>query len=157
MITAKTKDGESAIEIQGRKVWITRGSRLEAARRLERTGKSSSWVVLLSSLALVAVSIALFLPETSIHASARAFAELGALVGSVAILLVGIVEQGKSYELRADRHHRAAMELNQLSDRIRASASATAEEFAEVVLPRNHGHLDQAADMSVCSYCSGLT
>jgi len=131
MINPKTDETESSLEQLTRKVWTTKGARLEAARRLERRGNASSWVILLSSLVLVTLSIALLFPSGAMPGSMRALAESGSVVGAVAILLVGIVERGKSYELKVDRHHRAAMQLNQLLDEVKIAESKSVEEGTE--------------------------
>ncbi|MCH7481046.1 MAG: hypothetical protein IIC79_06605, partial [Chloroflexi bacterium] len=53
MITPKFKPDETRWDRQMRKIWTTRGARLEAARRLTRSGKASRWVVVGASIALI--------------------------------------------------------------------------------------------------------
>ena len=116
MIVPRISEGESAWDRQMRKIWTTFGSRLEAARRLNRSGQASRWVVTLSSLALVVLSVVLGTPTVVLVGDASDVAKMISLIGPISILIVSAIEYSKAYEVRADRHHRAALALNDLYD-----------------------------------------
>ena len=140
--------GESAWERQMRKVWTTRGARLEAARRLDRAGRASRRVVTAISLVLLALTVVLFAPGAVFDAADRNLVELVAVIGSVSLLVVSSLESGKAYELRSDRHHRAALALIRLYDTQKASGTPDAQLLVKEYLtileqyPDNHEPMD---------------
>ena len=116
MIAPIRRADESPWGRQLRKVWTTRGARLEAYRRLSRTGTASRWVVTVASLLLVCLALADAFGLLGPASAGKPIIDFLAAVGAVTILVVSAMEHGKSYELRADRHHQAALLLGRLYD-----------------------------------------
>jgi hypothetical protein len=73
-------------------------------------------VVTVASLLLIGISLASALDLIGATAHAVAVVHFLSALGAVSILAVSAIEYGKSYELRSDRHHRAALELGHLYD-----------------------------------------
>ncbi len=116
LITPKIVEGEDPRQRELRKIWTTRGARLEAYRRLGRAGQASKWVVTVASILLIGISLASALDLVGGTVHAAAVIDFLSALGAVCILAVSAIEYGKSYELRSDRHHRAALELGRLYD-----------------------------------------
>ena len=95
MIIPRISEGESAWDRQMRKIWTTFGSRFEAARRLNRSGQASRWVVTLSSLALVVLSVVLGTSTVVLVGDASDVAKMISLIGPISILIVSAIEYSR--------------------------------------------------------------
>lgn len=100
------------------KVWKTRGARFNAYRRLRQrhwlsvltTSLLSVYVATLTLLPAMIDSASLPLPPQALRATTTLLAAM--------ILVVGLVEHFKSYELHADRLHRSGLRLGELYDQL---------------------------------------
>lgn len=133
-------ESESERERILRKVWTLRGDRFEAFRRMTRTGNASRWTITLASVGLVGLNILSHVGAPQDAASLASVA-LWSLIGAVGIVVISSLESGVSYELIADRHHRAGRALTELYDR------ATIEEVPTVEIMREyHAILERFED-----------
>lgn len=111
---------DSPIEALDRKVWKTTGARFNASRRLVLNHYWS--VAAVAALSVYSVVAGLFLlVEATVDAGSTALS--AALIGAaIGILTLSLLESARSYQLRADRHHRCGMQLNELYSEIRYAA-----------------------------------
>ena len=92
-------------------IWITRGARFNAYRRLARKNYASIFTI--SILSFYNIGIALFpdvietklVPPTSIAVS-------------IFILIISLLEAGKGYAVKSERMHQNAVDLNYLLNKI---------------------------------------
>lgn len=92
-------------------IWITRGARFNAYRRLARKNYASIFTI--SILSFFNIGLALF-PQI-IDANYIAPATVAV---SVFILVISLLEAGKNYAVKSERMHQNAVDLNQLLARI---------------------------------------
>ena len=125
-------------------IWITRGARFNAYRRLARKNHASIFAV--SILSFYNVGIALFpsIVGTEIVPPAT-------IAVSIFILIISLLEAGKGYAVKAERMHQNAVDLNYLLNRINITEKIDREktesfynEYYKLIknCPENHAPCD---------------
>ena len=137
------------------KIWITKGARFNAYRRLNAKHHLS-----LTSTALMSVYVVFLhlgpalVPTETIRLDPGALTLLTAFL-AIAILVLSLLEHVRSYQLRAERLHQCGQALNELYDRLenrRRSETGTppplldeiSEEYHRILksIPENHDPID---------------
>jgi len=123
------------------KIWVTKGARFNAHRRLNGRHYSSLTATALMSVYVVFLQLVPALaPANTLRIDAGALTLLTAFL-AMAILVLSIVEQGRSYQLRAERLHQCGMALNELYDEFenrRMQAAQTLPALLDDVSARYH-------------------
>lgn len=97
-----------------KKIWVTRGARFQAHKRLNVINNWSTWSVNLLSIYVVCLSILALAPPTQLSFLADKMGTLLIICFSVLMLVVNLLESSKDYKLKADVMHRCAKELSHL-------------------------------------------
>jgi uncharacterized membrane protein (DUF485 family) len=139
-----------------RRAWVTKGARFAAHRRLTRRHAWSTWAIAVLSVYIIAASLfAQFIASTVIS---PAVVTAGLIIASVLVLVLSLIESGRSYQLRADHLHQCAVALGRLelkcvevaalpiSDIRSVSTSRLARRYSTIirVCPDNHDEIDFA-------------
>ncbi len=119
-------DGDFAKELSYQ-LWVTKGARFHACRRLQTKQKWSSYSI--AALAFYAITVNLvpvygvaFSPDTG-----PLFAFVSSAL-SVLIIIISLLEGARQYDLRADRHHRCGLELGKIYRELRQLRTAHGDE-----------------------------
>lgn len=111
-------DYQKFLERFKRRVWITRGSRFNAARRLNN--KSYWSIASISFLSVYGISIPIiqttFNPLSCPEVN-RAYFVIST-ISSIFILVLSLLEGSKNYQIKADRLYSSAIKLSQVSRKI---------------------------------------
>lgn len=99
------------------KIWKTKGARLEAHKRLERTNKYSNWSTSLASLYVIVFSLQSFTPFKIINLSPELI-NLSAILFSIFIIIMSLIENSGNYKSLSDQHHQCAKDLNKNFERL---------------------------------------
>lgn len=94
------------------KIWTTRGCRFQAHKRLNEVNNWSTWTVNILTVYIICLSILSLNPPTSYSFLSEKTGSIFMISLSITILLVSVLENSKSYKLRADNMHRCAKELS---------------------------------------------
>lgn len=120
-------------------IWITKGARFNASRRLIRKHNASIMTISILSLYNIGIGI---VPEhfLSQFISDDWQSPLAVLL-SVFILILSLLEVSHSYELKSDRLHRNAVAISELSS---LEASEARKKYDELIreCPENHSPVD---------------
>lgn len=105
----------SALEEEFKKfdktIWRTIGARFNAYRRLQRKQNASIFSISILSVYLM---VEAFVPEGTLPPEAEKWRKAFVVLAAVFILILSLLEARKSYELKAERLHNNAIELNGL-------------------------------------------
>ena len=103
------------------KLWVTKGTRYKAARRLEHRAQLSNTTVAVFTFYLIVIA---FLPLffTNLSDYAKSFCSFLSTSGSIGILVFSLIESGRDYKTRAYKYHECARKINQIYEKIRVSA-----------------------------------
>lgn len=114
---------DDALSKLARRVWITKGARLNAYRRLELQQRWST--VAVGGLSIFLVGLSCYSLARG-QAAASAHPNLGwaSVVASVLVLVFSLIEGEQNYRLKADRLHRCAMDLLNLELRLDVALEA---------------------------------
>lgn len=137
------------------KIWVTKGARFNAYRRLNGKHYSSLTATALMSVYVVFLQLVpALLPANTIHRDPGTLTLLTAFL-AIAILVLSLLEHGRSYQLRAERLHQCGQELNELYDdfenKRQASATVSPSLLDEISnsyhrilksVPENHDPID---------------
>lgn len=131
-----------------KKIWRTIGARFNAYRRLQRKQSASIFSISILSVYLMAEAI---IPEGTLPPEAEKWRKAFVVLASVFILILSLLEARKSYELKAERLHNNAMELNALYDSFKISSNEDdkkkkVEDYHKLITacPENHEPCDEA-------------
>ncbi len=114
-MTVPVQTSDPAADLS-RRIWITRGCRFAAQKRLNSRHVWSTWATAVLSVYIIAASVfAQFLPQSALSQSVL---NAGLIVASVLVLVLSIIEGGRGYQLRAERLHRCAVDLGKLESRL---------------------------------------
>lgn len=104
-----------------RRVWVTRGSRFAAHRRLLRKAAWSTWAIAVLSTYIIGASLLgpFLLPTGALPV----FLNSALVVASVLVIVLSLIETAQSYPLRASRLHDCAVRLGALELTVTALAS----------------------------------
>ena len=145
----------------GQKIWVTKGARFNAYRRLSNKQKASIFSISILSVYLMAEA---FIPKETLPLEAEKWRNAFVVLASAFILILSLLEARKSYELKAERLHNNAMALNKLYDSFMLSSSEDekkkkVEEYHALIerCPENHSPCDdelfrssQPKDFKMC-------
>ena len=137
------------------KIWITKGARFNAYRRLNAKHHSSLTATALMSVYVVFLQLgSALVPSETIRLDPGALTLPTAFL-AIAILVLSLLEHGRSYQLRAERLHQCGQALNELYDRLKNQRSfgtdtpsslldEISEEYHCILksIPENHDPID---------------
>ncbi|MBU0859733.1 MAG: SLATT domain-containing protein [Alphaproteobacteria bacterium] len=124
------------------------GARFNTYRRLQRKQNASIFSISILSVYLIAEAV---IPEGTLPPEAEKWRKAFVVLASIFILILSLLEARKSYELKAERLHNNAMELNALYDAFKISTNEDAkkkkiEDYHTLIAscPENHEPHDDA-------------
>jgi hypothetical protein len=136
-----------------RKIWITKGARFNAYRRLRRQHELSLRAISFLSAYLIVGSIILLMPDIGLTEWGRRWAGLGTVAMSIFILVLSLLESSKNAQLRAEVHHRCGVDLAALYDQLRIAITTEqpdpgtlqgfARAYSDVLVRSNENHEPQ--------------
>lgn len=148
----------SALDQLLRRVWATKGARLNAARRLEKRHLWSTRTVAFLSIYLASMSIYALASDS---ASGGAAASTFSIVASVLVLILSLIEGQEDYRVKAERLHQCAKDLLPLEirlDNLKAQGTAALEvlssianDYVAVIDRCPENHLPTDYDLFRCS------
>lgn len=94
------------------KIWTTRGCRFQAHKRLNEVNNWSTWTINILTVYIISLSILSLNPPESYNFLSEKTGAIFMICISITILLISVLENSKSYKLRADNMHRCAKELS---------------------------------------------
>ncbi|MFK4620058.1 SLATT domain-containing protein [Bradyrhizobium diazoefficiens] len=112
---------KDAVEDLLHKMNVTKGSRFNAARRLEGRDRKMALLVALASALVIALTFVPFayqLPKVVI-----ADLSVATMIASVLILAVSLVQYSNNDAVNAEQHHRCGLEINELRGELAAKAN----------------------------------
>jgi len=101
-----------------RKIWITKGSRLNAYRRLSANHRGSIHAISFLSAYLLIASLPDALSFLGLQSSLSPYSSLIFPSLSMLILVLSILEAGQDYQIKAEHLHTCSLQLHELHDRI---------------------------------------
>lgn len=110
-------DGDFSKELSYQ-LWVTKGARFHAARRLQRKQAWSTYTVAALSLYAIGANLLIVYGMSGGKPIESKIAFAGSFL-SIAILIVSLIEGSRQYELRADRLHNCAREVNCVYRKVR--------------------------------------
>jgi hypothetical protein len=127
-------------EVLAKKIWVTKGARFNAHRRL--TAKHHSFLAATAFMSVYVVFLQLipiFLPADRVGVDEHILSLVTAFL-AIAILVLSLLEHGRSYQLRAERLHKCGMELNDLYDELenRKNSGAATPDVVDGISQRYH-------------------
>lgn len=128
-----------------RQIWITKGSRFNAYRRLERKQNASIFSISILSLYVLIFAV---LPVGLLPESINNLKDTISVIASVFILVLSLLEARKSYEVKSERLHNNAIALNELYSRWKLSKETEKKEIIKEYhdlikhCPENHAPYD---------------
>ena len=132
---------EDRAAVLAEKIWVTKGARFNAHRRLNAKHYSSLTATALMSVYVVFLQLVpMFLGSAAAGLDERTLSLLTSFL-AIAILVLSLLEQGKSYQLRAERLHMCGMALNRLYDELeneRAQVPAVPASLLDDISQRYH-------------------
>ena len=146
---------EQEIDRWYKKLWETKGSRFNAASRLELHDKFSTITVSLVSVYIISLNLLVLYPEA--HRN-KLFSNTNITYStvclSVLVLAISLIISSRNYKMRADKHHECGRRIDEIYDKvcILKNTSTTPSQYdiskvSEVYLKlldkyENHTHLD---------------
>ena len=128
---AKHSAPEELASSLGRRMWITKGARFNAARRLRACYRLSLLSVSVTAACVLFLSIAQALLPASVDARPLV---LAAIAISLAALVFSLLEVSQRYEARAAALHSSACEIDRLLGRLKLAQSGGLELESKVLL-----------------------
>ncbi|MDO8953684.1 MAG: SLATT domain-containing protein [Gammaproteobacteria bacterium] len=126
-------------------LWVTIGSRFNASRRLMIKHYASIFTVSILSLYILGINL---LPLGGTCPKLAPFISPISILASVFVIILSLLEAGKGYEVKAERLHSNAMDLNALYSRWKINLNQShAKEMNEIIIeyheiikscPENH-------------------
>jgi SMODS and SLOG-associating 2TM effector domain family 5 len=102
-----------------RKLWITKGARYNAYRRLKTKGKLSLSAITWLSFYAISVSIVQIFPFFAAFSdNSRNIVILLSILFSISILVLSLMESSQNYQIRAENMHRCAREIAELCEEL---------------------------------------
>jgi len=150
---------EHAKQLRSR-IWITRGARLNAHRRLMEANDWSSRATNFLSMYSIVAALAVAVPQFGLSAGQKEIAAVALTALSVFTLVLSLSEAQRDYAVKAERLHRNARELGALLERLNllrasstdpnaleASLTSIGGEYVSILdsCPENHDPIDDAA------------
>jgi len=94
------------------KIWTTRGCRFQAHKRLNEVSNWSTWTINILTVYIISLSILSLSPPVSYTFLSEKTGAIFMICLSITILLTSVLENSKSYKVRADSMHRCGKELS---------------------------------------------
>jgi hypothetical protein len=117
------------LESLAKRIWITKGARLNAARRLESRHTWSTRAVACLSAYLIGISLLLLTDSLRANPNIQLGLSIASIFVSVLVLVFSLVEGQADYRVKAERLHGCAKEL--LAIELRAERARQAERLAD--------------------------
>jgi hypothetical protein len=111
-------DLEDPLEQLASRAWRTKGARLRAYARLTAMQQWSNAAISFLSVYIIIGGIVAIVPALGLSTREQVWLSIGSISASILILAVNLLENGRNYQLRADRLHHCAIELLNLEIRI---------------------------------------
>jgi len=102
-----------------RQIWITKGARFNAHRRLRIQGQHSIRAISLLTAYLLIVSLFLVIPIFNLSSFQTQLVSYGTSAIAILLLVLSILEGAKEYALKGERMHQCAIELSGLYNAIK--------------------------------------
>jgi hypothetical protein len=118
---------EYAMQLR-RRIWITRGSRLNAYRRLTEANAWSNRATTFLSMYSIVAALAVAVPQFGLSAEQKELAGVALTALSVFTLVLSLLESQRDYAVKAERLHRNALALGALLDRLNLLRSSVTDE-----------------------------
>ena len=108
---------ENEIDRWYKRLWETKGSRFNAAKRLELHDKWSTLTVSIISVYIISLNLMVLIPERSEILSEENIA-FSTVCFSILVLVVSTILASRSYKLRASKFHDCGREINEIYDEL---------------------------------------
>lgn len=143
-----------------RRIWITRGARLNAHRRLTDANTWSMRATTFLSMYSIVAALAVAVPQFGLSTDQKEIAGVILTAFSVFTLVLSLLEAPRDYAVKAERLHRNALTLGALLDRLNLMLSRETDpatlhdglsrigaEYANILdaCPENHEPIDDNA------------
>lgn len=158
-------DKRTSYEVLEDKLASTKSARFNAYRRLKRQDTLSNWSLTLSSLALLLVSIQGIYPLDFFQFVTPGTEDKLGVLFSLLVLVIALMEQGKSYGVNAEHMHYSAKLVNGLYSELRllkdhkkgseleGGLKSIAARYHEHINGCGVNHLPKDCDNVTCSNC----
>jgi hypothetical protein len=163
-----------SVDELAKRIWITKGARFAAHRRLAAMHAWSTAAIAILSAYLLIATIVISSSAVMLSEHQRDLLDLGVTGVALLVLVLSLLEGGRNYLVRAERLHDCAVELGALEQRVilaghnpephqRLAASSVLSEEYHRLLTRcreNHDPLDNQCfrcDHAVVFPCSRWT
>jgi hypothetical protein len=101
-----------------KRIWITRGCRFQAHRRLNASDNWSTWTINILTVYIISISILSLDPPSIFEFLTKKVSSIFLICVSILILVISIIEASKNYKLKADIMHRCGKELSGIYNEI---------------------------------------
>jgi hypothetical protein len=142
------------------RIWRTKGSRFNAYRRLAKKNSALTFITSFSSIHLLAIGILQLSNLITLTDKQSSLLNFISITLSIIILAYSLIEGGKEYGLKSERHHLCGIELDRcyskllfIDDSDTTSIVALAEEYNEVTEKYllNHDTIDDDFFQLTCA------
>jgi len=114
-----------------RKIWITRGTRFNSHKRLMSRHNWSLASIAFSSAYVLIISIIGYIPLATIDSQRKDVITLSAIVLSLFILVLSLLEASKNYQIKAKDFHDCARKMSPLYGELRKILALEEHNIAE--------------------------
>lgn len=128
------------------RMWITKSSRYEGARRLRRRGRLSLWTI--SALSVYTIFLALVQIAQLVSVPILEWLPFATLVLSIVVLVVSVLETGANYAIRAEALHRSGNEIARLVDDFESKhrVGLVDSDYEKEIIDNYHGIIERYSD-----------
>ena len=112
-----------------KKIWITKGARFNAHQRLQNRHNWSIASISFLSAYVIAISLLAFIPPISLSAKQNTIVSFSAIVLSLFILVLSLLESSKSYESKGREFHECGRQLSRVLDKLRSDVKSGHQTF----------------------------
>lgn len=142
------------------RIWRTKGSRFNAYRRLAKKNSALTFITSFSSIHLLAIGILQLSNLVALTDEQSSLLNFISITLSIIILAYSLIEGGKEYGLKSERHHLCGIELDRcysklqfIDDSDTTGIIALAEEYNEVTEKYllNHDTIDDDFFQLTCA------
>jgi hypothetical protein len=114
-----TNTPNSSIEDLLRQIWITKGSRFNAHRRLQKRGHISTLTINLLTAYILIISLVSIIPIFNLSPFQSQLISYSTSAMAIILLVLSVLEGAQEYSLKAERMHQCAIELSGLYNEIK--------------------------------------
>lgn len=101
------------------KVWVTKGARFCADKRLQREGGLSQIALNFLSAYLIIVGLFPLYLKSFSHEASQVYISLATTSISIVLLVFGLIESSKQHALKAHMFHECALKISRIYNRLR--------------------------------------